>query len=267
MNLNKKVKRKLFSPGVMYLLAGLFVGEFILHPLTMVIYWFEFYRPIHEKVRLLYFIKSRFVESFSPEMLPMNLIFLTLGAVLGVSAGIFHHSLMKKNEKGKRPKKINHDLQTLIETGENESIEFKSSVRWDYQQEKINKDLERKIIITIAGFMNHHGGTLLIGVGDCGEVLGLEKDYMTLAKKNSDGFVQLLTGLISARLGTNNCALVKISMLKRKKKEICRLDVSPAVKPVYARFGQDEIFCIRVGSSTRELNVREAYGYIQQHWA
>ncbi len=264
----KNLSRKQFlTPGAIYLLGGIFIGEFILHPLTMIIYWFEFYNPDYEKVHLAYFIKSRFFDSFTQKMLPMNLMFVTTGAILGLFAWSYHHYRVNKELGNNLPKKKNKDFQTLITQGENEYIEFKSSVRWDFRHEKINKDLERKIIVTIAGFMNQDGGTLLIGVGDCGEIIGLEKDYQTLSKKNSDGFVQLLTSLISSRLGTHNCALVKITILKINRKEVCRLDVSSAIEPVYARIGQDELFCIRVGSSTRELNVREAYGYIQQHWA
>ena len=37
--------------------------------------------------------------------------------------------------------------------------------------------IERTIVKTIAGFMNAHGGTLLIGVDDDGKAIGLEKDY------------------------------------------------------------------------------------------
>ena len=87
---------------------------------------------------------------------------------------------------GKR-KLLEQSIPSLINEGENEFVEFKSSLRHDYYQVKTNKNLEMVIMKSIAGFLNAKGGTLLIGVDDFGEVLGLDNDYFTLKKKLRDG--------------------------------------------------------------------------------
>ncbi len=44
------------------------------------------------------------------------------------------------------------------------------------------------ILKSIAGFLNGKGGTLLIGVNDFGEILGLANDYWSLKKENKRWF-------------------------------------------------------------------------------
>ena len=71
---------------------------------------------------------------------------------------------------------------------ESNVVEFKSSLRWDVRQNCVNKDLEKVIVKTVAGFLNAHGGTPLIGVDDHGVPVGLVPDFKTLRKKDRDGF-------------------------------------------------------------------------------
>ena len=76
-----------------------------------------------------------------------------------------------------------------IKERENYNIELKSSFRYDTKSKQSNpKVLEKIIAKTIAAFMNSEGGTLFIGVDDQGNVLGLDDDYRTLKKQDSDGF-------------------------------------------------------------------------------
>ena len=67
-------------------------------------------------------------------------------------------------------------------------MELKSTARWDLREAKKNPDLEAVIRFTVAGFLNAHGGTLLIGVADDGSIVGLEPDYGTFKKPNRDDF-------------------------------------------------------------------------------
>ena len=79
-------------------------------------------------------------------------------------------------------------LTEIVAQDENRFLEFKSSLRWDYRQEKPNPILEDVILKTVAAFGNSDGGILLIGVDDNKNILGLQNDYNTLKKKDSDYF-------------------------------------------------------------------------------
>lgn len=160
------------------------------------------------------------------------------------------------------------DVEALIALEEGESLEFKSSARWDYREAKPNKALEAVVVKTVAGFLNGKGGVLLIGVSDDGDVLGLEPDYRTLGKRpDRDGYQQFLVTLISNALGKSACALLTISFHPVEGKEVCAVSVHPSPAPVYVKDGQQERFYLRTGNSTQELGTRESVSYSKTRWA
>lgn len=163
-------------------------------------------------------------------------------------------------------RELNKNIESILKKGENENTEFKSSFRYDYKQQKVNKALESVIVKTVAGFMNTMGGSLLIGVADDGSILGLEPDYNSLARKDSDGFTQLITSTISDKLGTPACRLLRIQFHQLNNKEICRIIVMPSPLPVYAREDKMTRFYVRTASGTREMDVDEAVAFIKMKW-
>ena len=70
-------------------------------------------------------------------------------------------------------------IEELITGIEDESVEFKSTARWDLREQRRNKAMEDAVVKTVAAFLNTDGGTLLIGVADDGALLGLVHDYHT----------------------------------------------------------------------------------------
>lgn len=82
------------------------------------------------------------------------------------------------------------NFNDIIEKKETNQIEFKTALRFNFNQKKIIPILEEKIINTIVAFMNTEGGVLLIGVNNDGKIVGLRGDYQSLGKgkQNSDGF-------------------------------------------------------------------------------
>lgn len=158
------------------------------------------------------------------------------------------------------------DWQTIINKGENDKIEFKSSLRWDYRQNKVNKELEHVITKTISAFLNTEGGMLFIGVDDEGNILGLEKDYQALSKNNRDGFVLALTNLINQNLGKNMHRLLQVNIIGINKNDVCIVSIDKSDKPVFLNKKGNEEFFIRASASSQPLSMSEAYEYIQGHW-
>jgi predicted HTH transcriptional regulator len=91
-------------------------------------------------------------------------------------------------------------LEEMIVEGESADLEFKSSFRWSYQGNLIDKRLEDVILKSISALSNSDGGTLLIGVNDEGEILGLEHDYASL-DGSKDEFELHLRNLVNKSLG------------------------------------------------------------------
>jgi hypothetical protein len=244
--------------------AGLLIGYFILHPISMVIYWFEFNPSPFNFSNLVEIIIESFRHSFSFHMMPMSISFAALGLMGGIISGLLYKSIKDKNFKlyGKR-QLLNQSLPTLIANGENEFVEFKSSLRHDYRQVKTDKNLEHVILKSIAGFLNANGGTLIIGVNDDGEILGLSNDYFSLKKKNKDGFQQRIILIVSNAFGKDICSKIHISFYQIEGKEICTLIIEPSTRPVYFKEANRTIFFLRTGNVTNPLTTSETVEYLQ----
>ncbi|MCX6248846.1 MAG: putative DNA binding domain-containing protein [Bacteroidetes bacterium] len=155
----------------------------------------------------------------------------------------------------------------IVSKGESDKVEFKSSLRWDYRQEKVNKALEHVIAKTISAFLNTEGGILFIGVDDAGNTIGLIPDYQTMSKKNSDGFLLALTDLVNRYLGKEFHRFISTRIIAAGAAEICMVTVNKSDSPVFVENGNEQEFFIRAPASSQPLNMREAMEYIQSHWA
>lgn len=244
-------------------IVGVIIFYFFIHPLTMVIYWFEFNENGFSWNQLFEVVLGRFGDSFSFRMMGMSSIFIVLGTLMGLISGLYYKKILQKNKVLKQQEEqLERNIEFIINNGENEKVEFKSSFRYDYVQNKLNKALEKVFLKTVAGFLNAEGGTLLIGVDDEGNILGLEKDYVTLKKKNRDGFELKLMQLTSTHIGTEFCALIRISFYKIEGEDICSVHVVSSEVPVYVNVNGSTLFYLRTGNSTNQLTVQEAINYV-----
>ena len=157
-------------------------------------------------------------------------------------------------------------LLELIKAGENSQVEFKSSARWDYREQRANKVLEAVIAKSIAGMMNSNGGLLLIGVADNGEILGLEPDRKTLKSDSLDFYELTLTNILKDYIGLEYSRFVQFQFVEINTKTICVCVIQKSAEPVFMKSGNDFDFWVRTGNSTRALNQRASYTYINQTW-
>ena len=194
----------------------------------------------------------------------MSVSLTILGIFLGIVSGLFFITLRRKNKLiGTQQQLLLRDLEELIEAGENERVEFKSSIRYDYFRKTTNRELELVIAKTISGFMNAKGGKLIIGVDDDGSVLGLEKDFKTLKHKNRDGYEREVYRIISTQLGHEACFSNHISFYSLNEKEVCVIDIEPSKKPIYVNYTGATTFYVRTGNATYPLTVKEAVDYLE----
>lgn len=159
------------------------------------------------------------------------------------------------------------NITTLIEQGESDFVEFKSSLRWDLHQQSINKKLEYVVARTIAAFLNSEGGHLLIGIEDDGKVIGLDLDYKAFGKKqNRDGFLLCLTDVINHYLGKHCHEYIRVSVRSLENQDISVIAINKSDVPVFLKGKDGEEFFIRATASTQALSVSEAHDYIDSHW-
>ncbi len=253
-------------PLMVHVLIGAIIGVVILHPLTTLVYWFEFNQQLSLPGNSAWdFLINRLTTAYKVELMPMSLVFAAIGGMLGLAFGLYHIKLSgQKRMVRYLEHELTEELPLLIARGEGENIEFKTSFRYDFRQQRANRALEQVVAKTIAGFMNHAGGTLLIGVEDNGNIVGIERDYQTLRHGNQDGFERALMDTVKKYLGGHACALIHSRFHVLAEKTVCRVIVERADRPVYLLDGQVSRFMLRAGNSTRELDVREAQAYLSQ---
>ncbi len=158
------------------------------------------------------------------------------------------------------------EVQELILAGESDSVEFKSTLRYDLRNKEVNKKLEYVIAKTIAAFMNSEGGNLFIGVDDNQNMLGLADDIATLSKPNIDGFELHLLEVIKKYIGIGLISHIKISFPTVEDTQICRIKVSKSGKPVFTQNEGKEDFFVRSGCSSQPLGREDQSAYEKAHW-
>ena len=249
---------------VIQIVIGAGIFYFLLHPFTMVLYWFEFSGTPFSFSKFQEIFSERFKESFSFNMRGMGGLLTLFGAVLGLVSSFFWIEIKNKNILiGTQQRLLQRDIVQLVKNGENDRIEFKSSIRYDYNKNITNRELEQVIAKTIVGFMNAKGGKLLIGVDDEGNVLGLEKDFLTLKHKNKDGYEREIFRIISTQLGREACFRNHVSFYVLDEKDICVIDIEPSNEPVYVNDGASTTFYVRTGNATYPLTVKETVDYLK----
>lgn len=157
-------------------------------------------------------------------------------------------------------------LSELLAKDEHERLEFKSSLRFDHHTGKVNRELEKAAMKTVAAFLNSDGGRVVVGIDNEGRPVGLEYDYATIQKPSSDGFEIHFTQVFSAMIGPEFRHLVKLWFEKYEGKDVCVVDVVQSARPVYLKADNTEHFFVRTGNTTTALTLSEVEAYAASRW-
>lgn len=162
-------------------------------------------------------------------------------------------------------------LAELLNEGESQALEFKSTARWNVHSGLYDKRLEHAITKTVCGFLNAEGGKLLIGVNDGGDVVGLADDMQTLGRKgNRDGYELFLRQHLDNNLSIQTAGIVRIEFEQAGTKEICLVAVAASGKPVFCKpltGGQEPSeFWVRIGNATKQIYGQDMMDYQIGHW-
>jgi len=167
---------------------------------------------------------------------------------------------------------VKMDLFDMISAGENNLVEFKTTLRYDLRTGAVNKKLEQAILKTIAAFSNAQGGTLIMGVNDDMEIIGLEHDYQTFRNGTKDELELHLRDLSNHAFGidfsSNN---LTVTFPEVEDTEICVVEIKPGIKPLYSTVTdangiKSDKFYLRSGNSSPELPTREIASYVNSHF-
>ena len=165
----------------------------------------------------------------------------------------------RANKKTSLMTEMEHCDELKLPENESETVEFKSSLLYDYKNKTKNSNLEFSCLRSIVAFLNSKGGKLYIGVSDDGNILGLENDLNLCKRKNIDGFKLHLDDSISNHLSKTVHSCLRIEIQSIEERDICIITVEPSENPVY--YDKNSFF-IRRSASTIELKGEDLVKYI-----
>lgn len=164
---------------------------------------------------------------------------------------------------------IENENIKIIQSGENELVEFKESWRYDVIKHEVDssKVVKKSAIKAIVAFMNTNGGTLYIGVNDQGVVTGLESaDFLQYKRKNygvlqqQDDLRKDIDNSLDTAIGTIHSTLKKLHFDIIDNKTIAVISVEPSKEPV---FYEKQLY-VRSSASSRLLDTEEFYKFMKE---
>lgn len=161
----------------------------------------------------------------------------------------------------------------LIASGEGQTVESKTTARWNIHTAAVDPRLEHVIVKTVCGFLNAEGGALFIGVDDEGKSVGIDQDMLTLTSKpNTDGYELFLRQLLESGLSVSTAATVRIAFEPINGENTCIVTVAASGRPVFSRpvkghgASDNSEFWVRIGNQTRQLHGDDMVQYQTEHW-
>lgn len=112
------------------------------------------------------------------------------------------------------------------------------------------------------------GGTLIVGVDNAGQIIGIDKDFSTFErdKQSKDGFELYLMQALRNYLGIEMMKNIQLRFESSEERTVARVEVGPASMPSYLRHDDRSEFYVRLGNSSQPLNVEDTVKYIQSRW-
>ena len=155
---------------------------------------------------------------------------------------------------------VSLDLATIVAGGEADRVEFKATLRTNLHTGEKDRRMENAVIKTIAGFLNTHGGTLIIGVSDDGNPVGIGADGFA----NEDRMSLHLANLVNTKIGAGAWASVHANFDDQDGVRVLVVRCERGRSPAYV--GDAQTFYVRSNVATVALSTSECVGYIKDHF-
>ena len=146
-----------------------------------------------------------------------------------------------------------------IKQGESKTLEFKSSFSKNQYTNKQDPELIKASLKNVVAFANTNGGTLLIGVDDDGNILGIENDFY----KNDDKYKLDFKNRLKDKIGSKIFGLIDYNILEVNSKLIFVVDIKKSDKAV---FYEKKDFYVRNNPSCDKLLGNDMIEYIESRF-
>lgn len=200
-----------------------------------------------------------------------NIMFILIGiaVLLGLAFAMsyflvkkYAHQLKDVPKTSILAQDFNNEIYHLLRQGESETLEFKSTMRKNLKTGKNGKEIEIAWLKGLVGFMNTHGGILLIGVDDDANILGLDNDEFD----NEDKILLHFKNLLSQHIGLEFSNNINLIINQIDGKTILVIECERSNRPVFLYHKNTEEFYIRSGPASVKLSVSKVLNYVAQRY-
>jgi len=141
------------------------------------------------------------------------------------------------------------DTHELVSSAESKTLEFKQTLSVDIRTNEKQKYIETASLKTIAAFLNSDGGTLILGVSDNREPVGIENEINRFYEGSADKFLLHFTNLIRSKIGEEFYPLLDYKFVLIDTHQVLRVDCKRSDRPCF--IGED--FYVRTNPATDKL--------------
>jgi len=152
---------------------------------------------------------------------------------------------------------------SLCRSGECAEAEFKETLSLDVRKGTREKYIELSSLKTVAAFLNTHGGTLLVGVNDSGEISGIDVEISNFFK-NPDKFLLHFKNLLKSKIGEEYYPFVSYGFVSVQGLLVLKVVCEPAKSPCYLA-GKE--FYVRTNPATDKLEGPKLVEYVKNHFS
>jgi len=150
----------------------------------------------------------------------------------------------------------------LVDQGETTTVEFKSTLRTNLHTGEKDPRMELGVLKTLAAFVNASRGTLVIGIADDGEPVGIEADQFA----SEDKMYLHLVNLIKDRMGAAHMMYLHPRFDDYDGTRVLAVECLRGKSPVFVKDGKLERFYIRTGAATTELSASQTQEFVKQRF-
>jgi hypothetical protein len=151
----------------------------------------------------------------------------------------------------------------LIRRGESKKLEFKSTLRRNLISGSSDWNVEHAVLKTVIAYLNTDGGTLLVGVSNSGEVLGIENDDFL----SEDKFLLHFKQLVKEHIGLAYAPLIEYTLVPINGKKILKIDCRKSDEAVFLKLNKnEEEFYLRIGPSSERLTGSKLIEYVNRQY-
>ena len=190
-------------------------------------------------------------------------LLIGVAVIIAANIGMYLETRGQSQESDNVQAREPIDIDALIAGGETETVEFKSTLRFNLHTKELDKAMESEALKTVGAFLNSRvGGTLIIGIADDWEPVGIRRDNF----RNQDAMGLYLRNIVTRSMGTVAMTRVHPEFIEYRESVVLAVRCDPSAQPVYVDDGKSSDFYVRTGPGTTKLSTQETVEYINENF-